>query len=163
MDELKTLVTAEHLAELGSSRAELVRGEVIDRVPVGQRHGETVIALGSSLRAFVRERRLGKVLTEVGVVLARDPDVVRAPDLAFIAAARLSSGNADGYFEGAPDLAVEVVSPDDRASDVQAKAGECLAAGVAANLNRPAIRSLLALAAYRLTEHRRRNDAAGAG
>lgn len=73
---------------------------------------------------------LGAVFTEVGFTLSRDPDTVRAPDLAFVAAGRIpASGYGTGYWEIAPDLAVEVVSPSSRASAIQEKVLHWLDAG----------------------------------
>lgn len=66
----------------------------------------------------------------MGFRLRRHPDTVRAPDAAFIAQDRLPAGRRHrGYFEGAPDLTVEVVSPEDRPAEVRAKVREWLEAG----------------------------------
>jgi len=79
---------------------------------------------------FVEPRALGEVLgAGTGFLIASDPDTVRAPDAAFIHADRVSSGLPEGFFPGAPDLAVEVLSPDDRASEVLAKVEDWLSAG----------------------------------
>lgn len=66
---------------------------------------------------------------ETGFIIRRDPDTVRAPDVAFIRADRLPEKLPQGYFDGAPDLAVEVLSPNDRASEVQGKIRDWLDAG----------------------------------
>jgi len=130
MGELKTLMTAEQIPLAAATRrAELVRGEVIEMSPVGRPHGRIVLRLGSLLLAHVSPRNLGEAGTEVGFVLARNPDTVRAPDVSFVSTARLASAPADGFFPGAPDLAVEVLSPEDRASEIQEKTREYLAAG----------------------------------
>jgi len=68
---------------------------------------------------------------ETGFLLARDPDTVRAPDLAFVRAERAPPPSR-GYYPGAPDLAVEVLSPDDRPAYVRDKVGEWLEAGALA-------------------------------
>ena len=75
--------------------------------------------------------KLGVVLTaETGFIIKRDPDTVRAPDVAFIMAARADAARAiRGYFPGAPDLAVEVISPSDAFSDVEEKVFEWRDAG----------------------------------
>lgn len=82
----------------------------------------------------VRSGKLGVVFAaETGFLIKRDPDTVRAPDIAFVAAARASVASGQrGYFPGAPDLAVEVVSPSDSFSDVEEKVFEWLEAGAAA-------------------------------
>jgi len=130
MGETKTLMTAEQLWEIGGDqRVELVRGEVLEMAPVGIEHAQIVGRLTSWLVTFVEQKHLGIAGTELGVVLARDPDVVRAPDISFISATRLPAADRERFFEGAPDLAVEVVSPADKAGEMQQKIREYLAAG----------------------------------
>jgi Uma2 family endonuclease len=66
-------------------------------------------------------------------VLARGPDDVRAPDLAFIALERLPDGRLpDGFVEGAPDLAIEILLPNDRVMETEAKVEAYLTAGARA-------------------------------
>jgi Uma2 family endonuclease len=78
--------------------------------------------LAHLLRDFVRKHKLGKVVgADTGFVIERNPDTVRAPDVAFIRKERLI-GRTPAYFPAAPDLAVEVISPTDRRRDVEAKA-----------------------------------------
>lgn len=68
---------------------------------------------------FGKSHKLGGMMgAETGFIIRRDPDTVRAPDIAFIRADRLPEKIPQGYFDGAPDLAVEVLSPNDRASEV---------------------------------------------
>jgi Uma2 family endonuclease len=70
---------------------------------------------------------------ETGFRLTRDPDTVRAPDIAFIATRKLpSSMPNEAFWPGAPDLAVEVLSPDDRTGEVNEKVEAWLAAGTSA-------------------------------
>jgi len=70
------------------------------------------------------------VKPETGFLLARNPDTVRAPDVAFVARERLATApKGRGYFPGPPDLAVEVISPGDTYAEVEAKVEEWLAAG----------------------------------
>jgi len=111
-------------------RHELVRGEVVSMVPPGVEHGLLAATLAERLKGHVRTCRLGWVLTETGYILSRDPDTVRAPDVSFLAAARVPRGSVPcGFAEGAPDLAVEVVSPSDRHSEVQERVQDYLRAG----------------------------------
>ncbi|WP_420128602.1 Uma2 family endonuclease [Longimicrobium sp.] len=113
-------------------RRELVAGELRERSPVGERHGDSVQNINRSLDAHVHARRLGRVRPEIGYLLESDPDTLRAPDLSFVRADRLSAeGPAPGFYRGAPDLAIEVVSPHDRYSEVKAKVREYLGAGTA--------------------------------
>ena len=99
--------------------------------PAGSRHGRIELRIGSLLEQVVRRDRLGATFgAETGFVLSRNPDTVRAPDAAFVATARLPAGELpDGYFPGAPDLAVEVVSPSEAAADVHSKVNEYFEAG----------------------------------
>lgn len=126
----KTLISAAELLALANGRrVELVRGELVDMPPIGFLHfrvsGTLIIWIGT----FVRERELGVAGPELGFVLARNPDTVRAPDVAFIRSDRILHRDSRGFFEGPPDLAVEVLSPSETASEVQQKVREYLAAG----------------------------------
>ena len=126
-----TLMTAEELlnaSELG--RCELVRGELVMMSPAGFDHGRIALTIGRLLGNFVSEQALGVVLSaETGFQIARDPDTVRAPDVAFVRSDRVPTTGMFGFFCGAPDIAVEVLSPSDRASAVNAKVQEWLDAG----------------------------------
>jgi Uma2 family endonuclease len=125
------LVTADELFEMGDiGRCELVRGEIIPMAPPGAEHGDISGQLLFLIKSFVAVRHLGKVYAaETGFTIARDPDTTRAPDVAFVRKERLPAATVRKYFPGAPNLAVEVNSPNDRASDVLAKVDEWLAAG----------------------------------
>jgi Uma2 family endonuclease len=76
-------------------------------------------AIAEALRRATKRPRNGIVLTECGFRLA--PDVVQAPDVAFIREERRAGIDLDRYVEFGPDLAVEVVSPDDNAARLQRK------------------------------------------
>jgi Uma2 family endonuclease len=79
---------------------------------------------------YVRSQRLGSVVTESGFILAHNPDLVRGPDMAFVGTERmLPKGSRGTYFDGGPDLAVEIVSPNDTAIEVRELINEYLAAG----------------------------------
>jgi Uma2 family endonuclease len=132
MPSVQHITTAEqlfwHASELG--RCELLRGELIMMSPAGSRHGAIAAEMAAILRDFVKPRGLGIVLgAETGFRIAQDPDTVRAPDAAFIRRDRIGAGLPQGFFPGAPDLAVEVLSPDDRANEVIAKVENWLGAG----------------------------------
>src|SRR5208283_3333550 len=96
--------------------------------PTNFRHGEIAFNIGAPLRAHVKANKLGRVSGgDPGFILARKPDTVLAPDVTFLRADRLRAGvPAEGFYEGAPDLAVEVVSPSDRASKVEKKVQDWL-------------------------------------
>jgi Uma2 family endonuclease len=122
--------TAEELLKAGDiGRCELIRGELVMMVPPGGEHGEISNEIAHRLTLFVKSRELGRVLAEAGFVLSRNPDTVRAPDVAFLRAGR---ARGSGYIQSAPDLAVEVLSPDDRPGYVREKVAEWLEAGTKA-------------------------------
>ena len=131
MVTVERLISAEELFQTPNlGRCELVRGELIMMVPAGSEHGEIVGNLTILLGNFVKSHKLGKIMgAETGFIIRRDPDTVRAPDVAFISTDRLPEKLPQGYFDGAPDMAVEVLSPNDRASEVQGKIRDWLEAG----------------------------------
>lgn len=112
-------------------RYELLSGELHRMSPAGNVHGRVAMNLAGRLFPFVTSGKLGAVYAaETGFILSRDPDTVRAPDVAFVAQQRLDeTGDVRGYWPGAPDLAAEVVSPSDSWSDVTDKALAWLEAG----------------------------------
>ena len=126
-------MTADDLLKMPDDgfRYELVRGELKKMAPAGYRHGRIAIKLSTRLDQHVTHHRLGVVCAaETGFKLATNPDVVRAPDVAFIRQERVDQvGDVEGYWPGAPDLAVEVVSPGDTYTDVQEKVFDWLEAG----------------------------------
>ena len=129
----KTLLTSDDLWRIvaDGSRYELSDGELVPMTPVGMDHGAIVINLGAKLSGYVRQGNLGLVCAEVGFRLRQNPDVTRAPDLAFVAKARLPKDGVPRKFaDFPPDLAVEVLSPEDTASEIQKKVEEYLSAGV---------------------------------
>ena len=79
--------------------------------------------LASPLQVFVKKKRLGKIYaSETGFVLTTNPDTVRAPDIAFIRQERVNEvGRSKGFWIGPPDLAVEVISPNDTVGEVEDK------------------------------------------
>lgn len=94
------------------------------------RHGQIQARLTHLLSAFVDAHDLGVVLTESGFLLSRNPDTVRGPDVSFVRADRYDAEEAaGGYLRGAPDLAIEILSPSYRPGDTHAKVADYLAAG----------------------------------
>lgn len=126
-------VTAEELLRLShpGKQVELVRGEVVVREPPTAWHGGISNNVAFRLTTFVREHERGAVFgQDTGFQIAADPDTVRAPDVAFVRAERIAEIPRRGYPRLAPNLVVEVLSPDDRPGEVLAKIGEWLDAGV---------------------------------
>ena len=115
-------------------RQELIAGRLHEMEPPGAEHGVVAMRTGMLLARHVDEHDLGLAFAgEIGFHLESEPDTVRAPDAGFIARERVDTvGLPRGYWPGPPDLAIEVVSPNDRHSDVEGKALDWLAAGARA-------------------------------
>ena len=126
------LLTAEDLERLGPDcRCELIDGVLVEMPPVGGPHARVTMKLGARLVSHTESGRLGRVYTELGFNLRRAPDCVRAPDLAFVRMDRIPpEGEPEGFWEIAPDLVVEVVSPNDTRGEMQLKVREWIEAGV---------------------------------
>ncbi len=126
-------MTVEQYAALSldGGRSELVAGELKRMSPAGGRHGRVTMNCGRLLANHMDEHQLGIVYAaETGFVLARNPATVRAPDVAFVAAARVRQiGDEAAFVPFAPDLAIEVVSPSDTFLDVEEKAFSWIGAG----------------------------------
>jgi Uma2 family endonuclease len=133
MSTSAALMTAEELLRLprGQFRYELINGELKKMSPTGHEHGRITINLTLPLAQYVKANRLGAIYAaETGFRLASNPDTVLAPDIAFICQQRVDSvGATKGFWPGAPDLAVEVLSPDDRAAQVTKKVSDWLTGG----------------------------------
>jgi Uma2 family endonuclease len=133
MSTTPALATADELFVMPDDgfRYELVRGEIRRIPPAGSEHGAVAINIGTPLDQFVKAHGLGVVFgAGTGFKIASDPDTVRAPDLAFVRRERIPEGGIPrGFWPGAPDLAVEVVSPGDTYSEVEKKVHDWLNAG----------------------------------
>jgi Uma2 family endonuclease len=127
--QLGTMTADELLAMPNDGiRRELVAGELREMSPAGGDHGEVGMRLSWRLAQHVESADLGVTYTsDTGFRLARDPDTVRCPDISFVSKARYVPTR--GVVEGAPDLAVETVSPSDRYDDVLEKVHDYLDAG----------------------------------
>ena len=123
---------AQLLATATGGCSEMIRGELVIMTPAGFEHGRIVSRVGSRLGSFVKQNSLGVVVgAGTGFQIEHDPDTVRAPDVGFVCGDRVPSETTTGFFQGAPDLAVEVLSPNDRAARLRlaAKIQDWLAAG----------------------------------
>ncbi len=127
------LMTAEEFSNLPDDdlRHELINGEVIAMPLPKFPHGRAAMRLGWPLLNFVSDHDLGEFfISEVGFQLTWNPDTVLGPDLAFISKQRLKEvGEVEGYWQGPPDLAVEVRSPGDRRGKVNKKISLWLGSG----------------------------------
>jgi Uma2 family endonuclease len=125
------LMTAEELLNLpdDSLRHELVKGELLTMSPTGGQHGVVAGRLSIFLGTYIMANGLGEVLVgDPGFKLESNPDTVLAPDIAFVARDRTELC-VPGFVPGAPDLAVEVVSPGDTKAEVDRKAALWLELG----------------------------------
>lgn len=133
IDPKVTQMTAAQLLDMPDDgyRHELVLGELRTMSPAGNVHGIVANVLAWRLTNYVMDNNLGIVYAaETGFLLGSDPDTVRAPDTAFTSWARIDEvGEVEGFWPGAPDLVVEVVSPNDRYSEVNEKVADWLGAG----------------------------------
>ena len=130
-----TSVTAEQLLRMPDDgcRYELVAGVLSKMTPAGLRHGVITGRLHGWLAKHTDQHSLGFTASaDTGFLLSRDPDTVRVPDIAFIRKDRLAAAPLEEAFcPEAPDLAVEVVSPNDTRREVDEKARAWLEAGTA--------------------------------
>jgi Uma2 family endonuclease len=115
---------------------ELVDGELVPVMPANPRHGELIVEIAALLRTFVKAEQLGRVFVDAWVRLGleRDPERVRAPDVAFVSNPKLreSGGVPHDYFRVVPDLVVEIQSPTNQRKphDFQQRIRDYLDAGV---------------------------------
>ena len=134
MTTIKTLMTAEDLLAMpdDGKRYELIRGELIEMAPASHEHGRVAERFGRRMGNFIEDRDLGHgIAAETGVNTERDPDTVRAPDYGFISYERMAAPpQTRGYADVIPDLVLEVVSPNDRQPNIDAKTQMWLDAGV---------------------------------
>jgi Uma2 family endonuclease len=123
----KTLMSIEEFTALPDNGMlhELNEGELISMPPAKPRQGNCQAKLASALFTFAGSMDSGNVYTKTGYRLS--PNTVRAPDVSFVRKSRLQ--DADEYFLGGPDLAVEIISPGDDAADLREKIQQYLNAG----------------------------------
>ena len=128
VETAQALVTADQLFEMSfpDGRVDLVRGEVFYMSPTGGEHGLVAGEIHTALSIHVKAHNLGRVCAaETGFIIARNPDTVRGPDVAFISHERMGEiKRPKKYWPFAPDLAVEVMSPGDTAEEIEQKVRE---------------------------------------
>ena len=136
MSTTTQVMTADELFEMPHEgfRYELVKGELIKMSPAGSEHGAIIVKLTVRLGHHVEANKLGVCFgAETGFKIASNPDTVRAPDVGFIKREKIpESGITEKFWPGAPDLAVEVLSPGDTFDEVYGKVEDWLAAGTSA-------------------------------
>jgi Uma2 family endonuclease len=107
--------------------SELVRGVVVREPRPGGSHGCVQVALAHALKQWARPVG-AQVTVESGYILSDEPATLRGPDVAVVVRPRLTRGEPGGWIRGAPDVAVEVLSPSDTSSAMQEKTLDYLAA-----------------------------------
>jgi Uma2 family endonuclease len=111
---------------------ELIKGELIKvSPPPGHEHGLVAMNIAGPLYEYVKKHQLGNVYAaETGYLLEQNPDTVRAADISFVSRERIERAKpVQGYWKGAPDLAVEVNSPSDTVGRIEGKVAEWLESG----------------------------------
>src|SRR5689334_22089069 len=128
----KIYTSDELLAMPRGPRYELVEGELPPMSPAGTHHGRISMRVASQLLTFVEQHALGGAVfgADTGFIVSQSPDTVLAPDAAYVVAER--TVNTPKFFPGPPDVAIEVVSPTDRHSDLRVKIRRYLDAGTRA-------------------------------
>jgi Uma2 family endonuclease len=129
-EKLMTVAEFEKLPETEMQR-ELVRGRVVETMPPGGEHGPLAGDIYMLIKLWLKQQGLkGYVTVESGYYLARNPDIVRGPDVSYVRAERIpETGIPKGFWTLAPDLAVEVVSPGETADEVRDKVHDFLTFG----------------------------------
>jgi Uma2 family endonuclease len=126
------LMTAEQFVgyEIPGKRVELIAGRVFVREYARPQHGAIAAEILIEIGIYLRATPIGVVFAESGFHIERNPDTVRAPDVAYVAGARgFAARDQAMWGSGAPDLCVEVVSPNDRLTRVAQKARQWIATG----------------------------------
>ena len=129
-----TFMTAAELLAMpddGFHRYELVKGELITMPPAGGEHGAIGSRADRRIGTFVEQNDLGEVFnSDTGFIISTDPDTIRAPDVSFLRKESIpADGIPKGFIPGAPDLAIEVISPTDSYTEVAEKVAQLLEAG----------------------------------
>ena len=131
--EREKLITGDELARLPDhDLCELIDGRIVPMSPTNPDHGRIEMKIGAALYAFASTQNLGIVMTgEVGIFTTWNPDRVRGADVIFISHAQYERRTkARGFLDVAPELVVEILSPENRHVDMRQKVREYLAIGV---------------------------------
>jgi Uma2 family endonuclease len=126
-----TAMTVEEFSRLPGDGAchEINAGELITLPPPKSMHSRLARSVFIAIHAHLQKEGLREVYMEAGYVLSREPLTIRQPDISVLSKERIQATGEDSYFEGAPELAVEIVSPSDSAEDLEVKVRQYLSAG----------------------------------
>ncbi len=134
IDQSPKPITGAELYQMpNTDLTELVKGKIVDISPTGFFHGYIENNFDSILKAFVKQHNLGLVMVgEVGLYTNRNPDTVRGADVIFISHQQMAKIKSQSYLDVAPELIVEIMSPNDTWSGVMTKLEEYFNCGVLA-------------------------------
>lgn len=129
--QVEALLSVEDLEKMPDDclHRELIEGELIELPPPEFRHALIAHRIYELLNDFVAPRKLGMVLIELGHLVRSNRRTWIQPDVSFLRAGRYDLENPGKYSTGAPDLAVEVISPSETARSVHLKTGILLSSG----------------------------------
>jgi len=111
------------------ARHEMNAGELITLPPPKSAHSRLARFVFLALNDFVQREGASEVYQETGYILSHEPLTIRQPDVSVLSTARVQATPEDSYFEGAPELAVEILSPSDTVEALQAKVEQYLQTG----------------------------------
>ena len=134
MTQQKTMMTADEFYDFccrNDGRYELVDGKVVEMAPANEQHGSVAFNITGSFYIYSRQSGTGSGGVETGYRVRQDPDTVRGPDVSFNVRSREEGEEypIPRFVPGAPDIAVEVVSPSNTVAEMGRKVAEYLAAG----------------------------------
>jgi Uma2 family endonuclease len=126
-----TAMTVEEFSRLPAdgARHEMNAGELITLPPPKSLHSRVARSVFTRLDAFLQSEGLREVYQEAGYLLSYEPPTIRQPDVSVLSKARIDATPEDSYFEGAPELAIEIVSPSDAADELEIKVRQYLNTG----------------------------------
>lgn len=117
-----TVEDLEQFSGEDGAKYELYDGELMLMPPSQRNATELGVEIASLLRNFTRGKGMGYIAgADGGYILSRDPDTFVSPDASYISKQRAGERKSTGYYPVGPDLAVEVISPSDRAGDIRRK------------------------------------------
>ena len=126
-----TAMTVEEFSRLPGDGAlhELNAGELITLPLPKSMHSRLARSVFIGLHTHLQKQGLQEAYMEAGYVLSRQPLTIRQPDVSVLSKERIQATEEDNYFDSAPELAVEVVSPNDPADDLELKVHQYLKGG----------------------------------
>jgi Uma2 family endonuclease len=132
IQEPERLLTIEELPDVvGDAPGDLIDGRFVPMPPTGWPHASTEARIAAKLQQFVDANPVGVVLTgEAGIIIRRSPDTLRGADLAFVSKERIAQASPTGYLDVAPELIVEIISPNDRWTAIASKLDDYFDIGV---------------------------------